>query len=271
MTMFADDNYIIKWNKRLDVLQNEIKNTLETIIKWLRGSGLKVNDEKTEACLFYRNDTPPVIITINTKQITTTNTINVLGVLFDSKLNWQKQVETAIKKSQKALQAIKLIHHYLTKSELLTVTKSNFYSVLYYNADIWLIPSLKKEFKSKLLSTSAAPLKLCCYGYDRSISYERLHTIVKYPTPAQKTIYNHSILLHKIYNDPHESNDWLDLFFNQNFNDRNTKANFFDTCKYKPGKNLLANRFTILNNKIPYDWLNLPLTKYKMMSKKEFL
>ena len=90
--MFADDNYVIVSNKHLNVLLIEIKITLETIIKWLKGSGLKVNDEKTELCLFYRNDTPPVQITINTKQISSTPTMKVLGVIFDSKLNWEKHI-----------------------------------------------------------------------------------------------------------------------------------------------------------------------------------
>ena len=50
--MFADDNYAIRYNKHLAQLTKEIKDTLELIIKWLKDSGLKVNDEKTEVCLF---------------------------------------------------------------------------------------------------------------------------------------------------------------------------------------------------------------------------
>ena len=119
------------------------------------------------------------------KQISSSVTMNVLGVTFDSTLNWQKHVETAIKKSQKALQAIKLIRPIMTKAELLTIVKSNFFSILYYNAIIWLIPSLKLQVKNQLLSVSASPLKLCCYGYDQNVSYKKLHDIVKYPTPEQ--------------------------------------------------------------------------------------
>ena len=62
-----------------------------------RVSGLKVNDEKTEVCLFYRNDIPPVTITINNKQVTLTNSMNILGVVFNLKLNWQNHIEIAIK------------------------------------------------------------------------------------------------------------------------------------------------------------------------------
>ena len=112
---------------------------------------------------------------------------------------------------------------------------------------------------------------MCCFGYDRTISYEKLHELVKYPNPIQTCLFNHSLLLYKVYNDPQESRDWLDLFFNQNFNARSNFVSFYDTSKFKPGKNLLANRFVAINRKIPYDWLNLSFSKYKSLSKNEFL
>ena len=56
LTMFADDNYVICYNKHLVQLITDMKHTLELIIKWLKESGLKVNDEKTELYLFYKND-----------------------------------------------------------------------------------------------------------------------------------------------------------------------------------------------------------------------
>ena len=109
MTLFADDNYVVRRNKHLTELPKEMKETLEKIIKWLSESGLKVNDCKTEMCLFYRKETRPVKININGTEITSKNSMNVLGVNFDSKLNWQSHVQIAITKSQKALQAIRLI------------------------------------------------------------------------------------------------------------------------------------------------------------------
>ena len=59
MTLFADDNYVLKHGKQIPELINQLKSTIEIIIKWLKESGLKVNDDKTEICLFYRKDTPP--------------------------------------------------------------------------------------------------------------------------------------------------------------------------------------------------------------------
>ena len=70
MTKFADDNFIIKYNKHIPNLINDMKKTLEMIIKWLKDSGLKVNNSKTELCVFHRADTRPITIEINGFQVT---------------------------------------------------------------------------------------------------------------------------------------------------------------------------------------------------------
>ena len=103
------------------------------------------------------------------------------------------------------------------------------------------------------------------------ISYDRLHSTLKRATPQAIIKYNHAILLYKTYNSEHQDADWLDINFNQNFNERANKVNFYDTSKNKQGKNILCNRLTIINNKIPYEWLNLPIKAFKTKSKLLFL
>ena len=98
MSNFADDNFVMSWSKDKNTLVLDLTRKLEAITKWLRGSGLKVNDNKTELCLFYRLDTQSVVLTLNNTPIKSKTTINVLGVLFDSKLQWSEHIAQAIKK-----------------------------------------------------------------------------------------------------------------------------------------------------------------------------
>ena len=121
------------------------------------------------------------------------------------------------------------------------------------------------------MSASAAPLKLCSPAYDRMMSYERLHSINKRATPTQIMNYKTSFILHETYNDSTISNDFVDLFFNQNFNARAELVNFIDKSNYKVEKNIFTNCFTILNNKIPFAWLNLELNSFKIKMKEIFL
>ena len=55
-------------------------------------SGLKVNSMKTELCLFYKNDTPPVTLKIGLDELSSKPTMNVLGIIFDTKMQWCPQV-----------------------------------------------------------------------------------------------------------------------------------------------------------------------------------
>ena len=271
MTLFADDNYVIRRSKHLPELLIEMKLILEIIIKWLTNSGLKVNDGKTEMCLFYRKDTRPVSISINGHDIVSKSNMNVLGVHFDTKLNWQTHVQTAVTKSNKALQALRIIRKHFTKKELLALTISNYYSILFYNSEIWLLPSLTKTTKNSLLTASAKPLKMCYPAYNNLVSYNQLHVTLKRATPTSITNYNHALLLHKVYNSESPNHDWIEIHFNQNFNNRLNNANFHDTSNNKQGKNLLSNRFASISNKIPYTWLNMPYKSFKEKSKLLFL
>ncbi len=49
---FADDSYILRWKNSLPELISDLEKSLEAITKWLRDSGLKVNQAKTDLCLF---------------------------------------------------------------------------------------------------------------------------------------------------------------------------------------------------------------------------
>ena len=82
------------------------------ITKWLRDSGLVVNESKTEVCLFHKNDQPQISITLQGVSITSKKSMNVLGVIFDAKLNWQLQVAHAISKASRALFALRLLKRF---------------------------------------------------------------------------------------------------------------------------------------------------------------
>ena len=62
--------------------------------------------------------------------------MNVLGVIFDSKLNWGPQVANVICKSRKALFAVRLLRKFFTDQEMRLLLDSYNYLVLYYYAVI---------------------------------------------------------------------------------------------------------------------------------------
>ena len=63
---------------------------------------VRVNEAKTEVCLFSRSDIPTITITVNGDNIETKNQMDVLGIIFGSKLQWGPQVSATLAKSKKA-------------------------------------------------------------------------------------------------------------------------------------------------------------------------
>ena len=125
LTCFADDKFPLAWNQSALVLIMERK--LRRIMDWLKDSGMKVNESKTDLCLFHRGDSAPITLNLYGKTIKSNKSINILGVIFDSKLQWAEHVAHALKKSMKALNAIRLIKRFFTQKELRGLITSNFF------------------------------------------------------------------------------------------------------------------------------------------------
>ena len=75
--------------------------------------------------------------------------MNVLGVIFDTKLNWNAHVANAICKAKKSLYALRLLQKIFTDQEMRLLLDSNFYSILYYNSEIWLHQGLNARLKKQ--------------------------------------------------------------------------------------------------------------------------
>ena len=77
ITNFADNNFVIVWNKHINCLIVDMEKELKMMVKWLMDLSLQVNTSKTEACLFHRNDHPTISITLMGDLISTKKSMNV--------------------------------------------------------------------------------------------------------------------------------------------------------------------------------------------------
>ena len=176
-----------------------------------------------------------------------------------------------IKRSTKALDAIKLIKKFFNQQEVINLVTSNFYSILNYNSEIWQLPSLKVTRKQNLLSASAKALKICVRLADRETSFINLHVMCKHATPLQMMRYKLAFCLFKLYNLDYNSIEFLYLNFNQVLTGRQLKFKCIKDNKSKVGLNTPTNRFHTINDLIPLNWLNMSNETYKVHCKKLFL
>ena len=252
-----------------------METKLEMITKWLRDSGLVVNEGKTEICLFHKHDQPKVTLKILGTQIQTKNFMNVLGVTFDCKLNWSVHVTNCIQKAKRSLFALRVLKPFFNKAKMRILLESNFYSVLYYNSSIWLTPDLSAACKQDFLSVSALALRSCLGNYQCDISFLNLHKNNNKCTPAQITMYHLSLNLYRTLNENvtvnSPSTELIRLLEQVVITRRQVMFELFKTNKSKIGMNANENKLYHINKLIVMDKLNWSLPRFKKHMKIQFL
>ena len=267
MTSYADDSYLIKANKTKEVALRRLQFQCKKVEKWMTGSGLKVNIGKTELVIFHRMDATVGTIQLNGFEIVSKKEMSVLGVMFDSKLEWSTQVEKASRKARSTLQGLRVIDKYFTIPEKLTLLTTFFYSRLYYGSQIWLIPSLKRVLKTKLFSASGNALKLL----ERGTSFRDLHKKYNRATPTQFQKYTTAVSFYDLVKTETPENDWINIQFNIQNDRRNPRLTFQTNNRYKCGLNCLSNRFKSITNEIDKEWIEQTRDSYKTKCKKRLI
>ena len=152
-----------------------------------------------------------------------------------------------------------------------TWKKKTFCSILYYNSEIWHLPTLIATLKQSLLSASAKALRVCIKSNDYYVSFNNLHAARDRANPEMILLYKTALSLYKLYNIDFNHLEFISLNFNQILTGRQTNFITLKSNERKVGINCLANRLTVINNKIPLNWLNFSLDMYKIKCKKLFL
>ena len=255
----------------LDATIGKVKHKAETMIDWLKNSGMKVNTDKTEFCIFHRNDVHPVTINLAGNLITSKSSVKILGVIFDSKLNWNNHVVCTIQKCKKTLQAIKLISSNFNVDEKINIVTSLFYSKMYYAAEIWLIPSLKANLKKKLLSVSTQALRVAANDYLKVFNSNDLHIMFNRYTPVKWGHYCSLLSLYRIINHHIPEQIWIELQTTSLPLTRANKTLFPPKNRLKVGLNSMSNRLSFVSTLITNDQLNLSYNAFKILIKRILL
>jgi hypothetical protein len=271
LTTYADDNYVMKESSDLKEVVVSLKNSVTNVASWLKSSGLKVNDSKTELCIFHRKTRVQIEIELGGCMIQSKENISILGMTFDCQLRWDEQINNSIKNANRSLFALKVIKNHFNKNELTDLLTSLYFSKLFYGSEVWHLPELNFIQKKKLKNASANALKLCLYNTTPFMTHTEIHNLAKRSPPENYCKYKHAILIYKLFNNCIPAQEHLHLNFQLADNNRQEYLVFTRNQNYKVGNNILINRFVDLNNLIKKDWLSLSLEVFKIKCKDLFL
>ena len=110
------------------------------------------------------NDDPNQKIIFNNNEIASSNEEKLLGILFDSKLNFDSHIASLCKKAGQKLSALPRINHYLTQDQKLLLLNSVVKSQFSYCPLIWMFTS--RYLNNALNSIHERALRLIYNDYE---------------------------------------------------------------------------------------------------------
>lgn len=269
--VYADDNYLLKVGKSVTEARTVIESSANKLYQWLKDSGLVVNVKKTELVFFNKKLTENQSITLGDQIITSVNTMKVLGVLFDSKLQWSHQVENAIKKAKKACCGLNRLRKFISQEKMMQMATAFAYSKLFYGAPVWLNSVLSKKLWRLLKSVSTYIIKSALGLFDWWVSYDDLHEIAGRGTPQKMSLYFTATTMYDILSTGIPNAVARDIDTKIRHLERTDRYFVANDSNTKVGLNSFSNRITYVCNVVPASYFAKTKESFKIALKKLLL
>ena len=133
---FADDNTISATADNIDHRMLTLKHESELAIKWFTENRMILNPDKSQAMILqnYRNSKnyEPVKLEIESAKIETKNSVKLLGITIDNKLNFEEHTSELCKKASMQLNAISHLQRFMCKEQKEALINSFIFSNFNY-------------------------------------------------------------------------------------------------------------------------------------------
>ena len=137
---YADDNTLYKSGKNMQKIKNDLEMDFMILHKWFHENHMVLNPDKCHFIVIGDHD-PNQKIILNNNEIVSSNEEKLLGILLDSKLNFDSHITSLCKKAGQKLSALARINHYLTQDQKLLLLSSVVKSEFSYCPLIWMFTS----------------------------------------------------------------------------------------------------------------------------------
>ena len=135
---FADDNTIYTANKSIEKLLEVLERESKSAIDWFKINDIIVNPDKFQAMILSSDKKDKKFqLNINNSTISSEDSVTLLGIEIDNKLNFKNHVSTICKKANRQRNAIGRIQNYVGKKEKETIINTFVYSNFMYSPLAW--------------------------------------------------------------------------------------------------------------------------------------
>ena len=104
---YADDNHLSNDNTCIATLKSTLEQDADRSISWFDDNGMNANADKFQCIALDRNGKIPLSISVQGRDIPSSDKIKVLGVTLDSKLRFDPHVSSICAKASIQINALK--------------------------------------------------------------------------------------------------------------------------------------------------------------------
>ena len=258
---YADDNTISAFANSIKELITKLENDSEVAIQWFKDNGMSANPDKFQAMIINKCGRHKDLhsLKIGGFDITSEESVDLLGIEIDNKLNFNSQIGSLCKSAAGQLNTINAYNKYINFEAKKALLESFVQSNFNYCPLVWMLTSPKSMRKIESIQERA--LRLLFDNYDNT--YENLLERANKPNMVTRMHRSLAIEVYKTLNGYNPS--YMKDVFMKNSRATTRRPNDIIVQGYKGityGKNSLRVIAPTVWNKLPNDLRTAPSLQF---------
>ena len=190
---YADDNTQYATDTHLDDLLNLLVNETSIVINWFKINEMKANNDKCHLIVPNHTD---VSVTLGNEHIIAEDSVTLLGIIIDCKLDFSDHVTNLLKKGNQKLHGLARISKYVNKDKLKLIMRTFIQSQFNYCPLLWMFHS--RILNNKINKLHERALRLVYKNDD--LNFQELLDLDNSVTIHQKNLQRLAIEMYKVKN-----------------------------------------------------------------------
>ena len=193
---FADDNSIFTSGNSISNINLRLVKGLDIIMEWYKINSMIANPKKFQYIIFNRcNHNTKSHVRLGDIELSSQEYVKLLGINFDTKLNFKIHIDSLCKEAQKRLLALLRIRKYLSKFQAHTLARSFILSQFKYCNLIWIF--CRKSENSRIDKIHERTLR-CVYGGAKNENFKQLLSKNQECSIHVQNLQSLMLLIHKV-------------------------------------------------------------------------
>ena len=195
ITNYADDTTPYSIDKTMDALLSSLESDTNIFIKWFSDNYLQLNADKCH--LIISKHSKDISINVENEIIECSNSVKLLGVTIDNKLNFDEHVTKLCKKASQKIHALARISHFMSQEKLRVIMKAFIESQFGYCPLVWMFYS--RTLNNRINRLHERALRLVYK--DTNLTFDELLRKDNSFTIHHRNLQKLATEMYKVYND----------------------------------------------------------------------